>query len=319
MKDTDNAGPAHRVTARAERVAELLRDRQGRLVSAFEELDGLERFRRAPWSRPELGRGTAAVLQQGRVFERAGVNVSFVGGERAPDSLATVHPDVVGEPFVATGLSMVLHPANPYAPSFHANLRYVEAGATGRRVWWFGGGADLTPSYGFDEDAVHFHSTLKACCDRHDPRWYPRWKACCDTYFYLSHRGEMRGVGGIFFDSLSDRDGVTWSEAFAFVQDAADTLLEAYAPIVRRRCDLPFGDQERRWQLLRRGRYAEFNLIYDRGTRFGLQTRGNTEAILMSLPPMACWASDVTPASGSPECETARFLQPRDWVGQEDS
>lgn len=301
---------------RADQVAGFLRGEQARLVEEFERLDGRGRFRRAPWNRSDLGAGTACVLEQGRVFERAGVNVSLVHGQRVPQSISDLRPELVGRPFVATGLSMVLHPGNPYAPSFHANFRYFEV--AGSDTWWFGGGADMTPSYGFDEDAVHFHTTLKACCDRHDPRWYPVWKRSCDEYFHLPHRGEMRGVGGIFFDSLSAADGMSWQRCFDLVRDATATLSPAIGPILARRADLPYGERERRWQLLRRGRYVEFNLVYDRGTRFGLQTNGNIEAILMSMPAMAGWAFDVRPEPGSPESETARYLQPRDWAGLAD-
>lgn len=300
---------------RADQVAQFLYEAQGRLVRAFEAIDGGGTFRCAPWSTAALGRGTARILEQGRVFERAGVNVSHVHGDRVPDSVAEAHPGVLGRPFVATGISLVLHPQNPFVPSFHANFRYFAVGED-EGLWWFGGGADLTPSYGFEEDAVHFHMTLKQCCDRQNPDWYPVWKATCDRYFLLPHRGEMRGIGGIFFDSLSESDGVSWPEAFGFVRGAVGTLTHAYGPIVRRRCTTPFGERERHWQLLRRGRYAEFNLVYDRGTKFGLQTRGNTEAILMSLPPLASWAFEAMPTPGSKESQTARFLQPRDWAAE---
>jgi coproporphyrinogen III oxidase len=299
----------------AQRVADLLHAQQDQLVREFEAADGGAAFRQAPWCRPELGRGTARILERGRVFERAGVNVSYVHGDQVPDALAQTHPGVRGKPFVATGISTVLHPVNPYVPSFHANFRYFEVGQ-GAEAWWFGGGADLTPSYGFEEDAIHFHTTLMECCNRLDPRWYPVWKATCDRYFYLPHRGEMRGIGGIFFDRLSGADGVTWQQALDFVSDAVGTLTQAYLPIVRRRSHMPYEERQRRWQLLRRGRYAEFNLLYDRGTRFGLQTRGNTEAILMSLPPQAGWAFEADPEPGSAESDTARFLQPLDWAKQ---
>lgn len=297
---------------RADVVVDLLRGEQDRLVRVFEEIDGHGRFRAAPWTRAQLGGGTARILEQGLVFERAGVNTSVVHGEQVPPTIARGDPALEGRPFLATGISIVVHPVNPYAPSFHANFRYFEVG--GGADWWFGGGADLTPAYGFDEDAAHFHATLKACCDRHDPRWYPVWKKTCDEYFYLPHRGEMRGVGGIFFDRLSDTDGGSWRRCFDFVADALGILADTYAPIVRRRAVMTYGDRERRWQLLRRGRYVEFNLVYDRGTLFGLQTKGNIEAILMSLPAQAGWAFEVTPEPDSPEARTSRFLQPRDWA-----
>jgi coproporphyrinogen III oxidase len=296
----------------ADLFAEFLAGAQSRLVEELERIDGHGRFVTAPWSRSDLGTGTARILEQGRVFERAGVNVSSVHGRRVPPSLVSEFPTLAGKPFVATGISMVLHAMNPYVPSFHANFRYFEVGDG--ETWWFGGGADMTPSYGFDEDAAHFHATLKDCCDRHDPRWYPIWKKNCDEYFFLPHRGEMRGVGGIFFDRLAEADGVSWRSAFDLVRDATDTLVDAIGPIVLRRHDRPYGEPERRWQLLRRGRYVEFNLVYDRGTRFGLQTNGNIEAILMSMPAMASWSFDVRPEPGSPESEIARYLTPRDWA-----
>ena len=299
--------------SRADLVAEFLRGEQRRLVAEFERLDGRGRFQDSSWRRSDLGSGTARILEQGRVFERAGVNVSHVYGSKVPPSVAGDNPGLVGQPFVATGISMVLHAANPYTPSFHANFRYFEVG--GGDVWWFGGGADMTPSYGFDEDARHFHTVLKECCDRHDPGWYPTWKQTCDQYFYLPHRGEMRGVGGIFFDHLSEVDGVSWQRGFDFVRDATATLSTAVLPIVERRSATPYGERQRRWQLLRRGRYVEFNLVYDRGTLFGLQTRGNIEAILMSMPAVASWAFEVHPEPDSPEDQLLRYLQPTDWVG----
>jgi coproporphyrinogen III oxidase len=295
---------------RAEHVAGTLRREQARLVAEFEAIDGAGRFGEAPWSRSGLGGGTARILEEGAVFERGGVNVSLVAGKRVPQSLG--RPDLAGRQFRATGISIVLHPRNPYAPSFHANFRYFEV--AGGDTWWFGGGADMTPAYGFEEDARHFHTTLKECCDRHDRSWYPRWKAACDEYFFLPHRNEMRGVGGIFFDRLSTLDGVSWESCMAYVLDALATLVPAYGPIVRRRSAMPFGEAQRRWQLLRRGRYVEFNLACDRGTQFGLQTKANTEAILMSLPPHAAWAFAVRPEPSTPEAELAGFLTPRDWA-----
>ncbi|GAA5200209.1 oxygen-dependent coproporphyrinogen oxidase [Rugosimonospora acidiphila] len=302
---------------RAETVVEFLRQEQARLVDGFERMDGRATFRQAPWSRPELGGGTARILEQGRVFERGGVNVSLVHGARVPASIADTQPELAGRPFVATGISVVLHAVNPYTPSFHANFRYFEVdGGERDGTWWFGGGADLTPCYAFEQDATHFHATLKACCDRYDPGWYPAWKQACDRYFYLPHRAEMRGVGGIFFDRLSGADGVSWQRCFDFVRDGSGVLLDAIEPIVARRRATPYGQRERQWQLLRRGRYVEFNLVYDRGTRFGLETRGNVEAILMSLPAVAGWAFDVRPEPGSPEELTVRCLQPTDWAAR---
>lgn len=216
---------------------------------------------------------------------------------------------------------MVLHPLNPYAPAFHANYRYFEVTEVSSRgheiaprVWWFGGGADMTPNYPFEEDVIHFHRTLKAQCDRHDVGDYETLKRACDDYFFIRHRGEMRGVGGIFFDELSPIGQGDFERDFAFVADGLDTILEAYLPLLARRHATPYGERERRWQLLRRGRYVEFNLVYDRGTLFGLQTGGNIEAILMSMPPFAHWAFDYAPEPGSPEAAMLAFLQPRDWA-----
>jgi coproporphyrinogen III oxidase len=264
------------------------------------------RFEQKTWERPGGGGGAARVLSDGAVFEKAGVNTSAVYGEQTPPSLWQAHPRTEGQPYFASGISMVLHPRNPYAPAFHANFRYFESG--GER--WFGGGMDMTPSYGFDEDARHFHRTLRDYCAQHGTD-YARLKAGCDTYFTIKHRREMRGIGGIFFDEIAlgsfERD-------LAFVRDGVETILAAYLPIVQRRRDMPYGERERQWQLVRRGRYVEFNLVYDRGTVFGLQTGGNIEAILMSLPPLACWAFDYAPAPDSAEAEALTFLQPRDWV-----
>ena len=303
---------------RADQVHELLFAEQRRLVDAFTAYDGQVEFTVSAWDRPGLGGGRACVAEGGRVFERAGINVSMVRGERVPPAIVESLPHVSGLPFVATGISMVLHPRNPYAPTFHANFRYFAVGAGD---WWFGGGCDLTPMYGFDADAVHFHRTLKNWCDRHDPTWYPVWKATCDRYFTIAHRDEMRGIGGVFFDHLTGDggDGGTggdFARYLALITDGLATILPAYLPILDRRCVMPYGDRERAWQLARRGRYVEFNLVYDKGTVFGLQTRGNTEAILMSLPPLARWGFEIRPEPGSPESDVARFLRPHDWAAR---
>ncbi|MGH3548669.1 MAG: oxygen-dependent coproporphyrinogen oxidase [Pseudonocardiaceae bacterium] len=291
-------------------MAELLYEEQTRLVDAFDRYDGDVPFRREPWQNSELGGGRVCTMEGGRVFERAGVNVSHVAGTSTPPSITKTLPHLAGQPFQATGISMVLHPLNPYAPSFHANFRYFEAGGH----WWFGGGVDLTPMYGFDEDAVHFHCTLRDWCSRHPRANYPQWKATCDEYFTIRHRGEMRGIGGVFFDQLNDPDPSAFSAYRSFVKDGLTTILPTYLPILDRRCSLPYGDRERQWQLLRRSRYAEFNLVYDRGTLFGLQTNGNIEAILISMPPLARWGYRLQPEPGTPEDDVRRFLQPRDWV-----
>jgi coproporphyrinogen III oxidase len=297
---------------RRERVVALMKEGQEKLVRAFEEADGEGRFLSSSWERPGGGGGTARVMTEGRVFERAGVNVSAVHGGAVPPSLAKQHPGTEGKPFFATGISMVLYPRNPYVPAFHANYRYFEVGEQGER-WWFGGGADMTPSYPFLEDAVHFHKALKSFCDRHDLGYYAEFKRACDEYFYLKHRDETRGIGGIFFDQLDKGD---WEKDFAFAKDGIDTILPSYLPIVKRRMECAYGERERQWQLYRRGRYVEFNLVYDRGTLFGLQTGGNIEAILMSLPPLARWEFDYRPEPESPEARMLEFLKPRDWIGE---
>ena len=318
--------------SRRDAVVAVMRAGQAALIDAFEAIDGDGRFLEHAWERPGGGGGSARVLEGGRVFERAGVNLSVVHGDAVPDSLARQHPSAAGRPFFATGVSMVLHPANPYVPAFHANFRYFETGAASDAerdiehdaerdpgaIWWFGGGADMTPSYPFAEDAVHFHRSLQALCERHPGvADYRRWKAICDDYFTIRHRSEMRGVGGIFFDEISAPEGGDFAGELAFVEDGLASLLGSYLPVVERRMELPFGERERDWQLYRRGRYVEFNLVYDRGTLFGLQTQGNIEAILMSMPPLARWTFDLHPEAGSPEEEALAFFQPRDWAGAE--
>ncbi len=307
-----------KTVSRRNRVVETLQAGQARLIAAFEALDATANFGVHSWERPGGGGGTARVLEGGQVLERAGINFSAVHGAAVPTSLAASHPGSAGKPYFATGLSMVFHPRNPYAPAFHANYRYFEVGNEGDEsdVWWFGGGADMTPNYPFAEDAVHFHRTLKAQCDRHSVGDYATLKKTCDDYFYIKHRREMRGIGGIFFDELSPVGQNDFETDFAFVEDGVETLSELYLPILERRKSAFYGERERQWQLLRRGRYAEFNLVYDRGTTFGLQTGGHIEAILMSLPPYARWAFEVQPEPGSPEAEMLTFLQPRDWTSE---
>lgn len=289
-------------------IATVLYREQKRLVDEFERYDGTA-FRREPWQRGDLGDGQVCVLEGGRVFERAAVNVSHVSRPAMPPAVSRARPELAGQPFRATGISMILHPVNPYAPSFHANFRYFETDPD----WWFGGGLDLTPTYGFDADAVHFHRTLRDWCARHPTADYPRWKAVCDEYFTIHHRKEMRGIGGVFFDHLTGDDA--FDDHWACVQDGLATILPAYLPILDRRRGTAYGERQRDWQLARRGRYAEFNLVYDRGTRFGLQTDGNIEAILISLPPLARWGYRIDPEPGTPEHDLARFLQPHDWAG----
>jgi coproporphyrinogen III oxidase len=305
-----------------DRFAATLFAEQERLLTTFEQYDGGARFERKPWRRDELGHGLVGILEGGAVFERAAVNVSDVSGSQVPEAITATRPQLAGRPFRATGISLVFHPLNPYAPSFHANFRYFEAGDD----WWFGGGLDLTPMYGFTEDGEHFHRALHAWCERHELADYPGWKATCDEYFVIPHRHEMRGLGGVFFDRLTGRDSGSDPSSGAgsgsgdfdacrqVVADGINSIVGAYRPILDRRRDLPYGDRERAWQLHRRGRYVEFNLTYDRGTRFGLQTKGNIEAILISLPPMAGWSYDFTPAPDSPEEATHALLQPRNWL-----
>jgi coproporphyrinogen III oxidase len=282
---------------------------QNNICRALEEADGRARFREDLWQREGGGGGRTRVMEEGSFFERAGVNFSAVEGLLPEAFAAKIGEEVAnaeGREFFATGVSLVLHPRNPYAPTVHANFRYLEKGAAS----WFGGGADLTPYYPFREDAEHFHRTLKEACDKHDPDYYPRFKKWCDEYFFIKHRGETRGVGGIFFDYLTGDA----EKLFAFVKDAGEAFLPAYLPIIERRRGYDYGEREREFQLLRRGRYVEFNLVYDRGTIFGLETQGRTESILMSLPPLARWAYDYTPEPNTPEAEAWTFFKPQDWL-----
>jgi coproporphyrinogen III oxidase len=315
-------GWAKQRSPRRQRVVDLLRRGQRDIVGAFEALDGGGTFVDHTWRRPGGGGGTARVIEGGHVFERGGVNVSAVHGAAVPASLARSHEGIAGEPFFATGISMVLHPVNPFVPAFHANFRYFEVGeGDDPKVWWFGGGADLTPAYPDADDVRHFHATLAAWCARHEGADYPTWKAACDDYFTVRHRGEMRGVGGVFFDELTSVEAARAAPSSAFERDLAcvgdgvDTLLPAYLPLAERHRDDRYGPREKGWQALRRGRYVEFNLVYDRGTLFGLQTGGNIEAILMSLPPEARWAFDHQPEPGSPEAAALLAFQPHDWLG----
>ncbi len=293
------------------RAEELFRTLQEEITSALEVLDGSgTKFFRETWERQHGGGGITMVLAEGNVFEKAGVNFSAVHGD-APDSLNDAS---VPLQFFATGISLVLHPRSPKIPTVHANFRYFEQsdGAS-----WFGGGTDITPYYLDVEDAVHFHQTLKTACDKHDLTYYPRFKTWCDEYFFIRHRNESRGIGGIFFDHLSAENPAESDQLFAFVADAARAFLPAYMPIVERHKDESYTEAERHWQLLRRGRYVEFNLVYDRGTRFGLETNGRTESILMSLPAVARWEYDVHPAPGSPEAALEEVLRhSREWVRQ---
>jgi coproporphyrinogen III oxidase len=289
-----------------DRVAEFFRHLQDRICVALEDLDSSGQFREDTWTRQGGGGGKSRVLSGGALFEKAGVNFSEVFGEMSPEFAAQVPGE--GREFTAIGVSLVLHPRTPMVPTVHANFRYLTKGSKK----WFGGGGDLTPYYPYQEDAVHFHRAWRDVCARHGPPVdYARFKKWCDDYFFLAHRAEHRGVGGIFFDNLEgDRECL-----FAFVRDCGQAFLDAYLPIARRRKDEPYGQAERQWQEFRRGRYVEFNLIYDRGTVFGLKTGGRTESILMSLPPVVQWLYDYHPAPGSREAELHEFLKPRDWAG----
>jgi coproporphyrinogen III oxidase len=284
-------------------VQEYFRGLQASIVAALETLDG-GKFRSDAWTRAEGGGGEARLLEGGVLFERAGVNYSRVQGASLPASATASRPQLAGRAFEAMGVSLVLHPRNPYCPTVHMNVRCFSAGD----VWWFGGGMDLTPCYGFEEDARHFHATCKAATGER----YPRFKRWCDEYFYLKHRHEPRGIGGIFFDDLNEPD---FDTCFALVRAVGDRFLAAYVPIVEKRRGVSYGEREREFQAYRRGRYVEFNLVYDRGTLFGLQSGGRTEAILMSLPPRVAWRYDWKPDPGSPEEQLyTDFLKPRDWV-----
>ena len=287
-------------------------DLQDRVVAALEALDG-GAFRRDAWTRAEGGGGVSRLIEGGALFERGGVNFSHVTGGSLPPSATAARPQLAGRGFEALGVSLVLHPRNPYVPTVHMNVRAFVASKDGADlVWWFGGGMDLTPYYGFEEDAVHFHRTCRMALAPFGADFHPRFKGWCDRYFFLKHRGEPRGVGGIFFDDLSAPDFAT---CFALTRSVGDHFIEAYRPIAERRRSLPFGERERDFQAYRRGRYVEFNLVYDRGTLFGLQSGGRAESILMSMPPIVKWRYDWRPAPGTPEAKLYEvFLVPRDWV-----
>lgn len=333
---TSGRSPCLPPTGSRELVKQFVQDLQNQICQGLEQLDGQAQFEEDHWQRSEGGGGRTRVIREGRVFEQGGVNFSEVWGQILPPAILTQRPEAAGHEFYATGTSMVLHPRNPYVPTVHLNYRYFEAGP----VWWFGGGADLTPYYPFAEDAIHFHQTLKQACDPHDRHYYPAFKHWCDEYFYLPHRQEARGIGGIFFDyqdgqgslyrgpqpeglaaQVSNRIGSlthSWNELFVWVRSCGEAFLPAYVPIVEQRQDMDYSDRQRSFQLYRRGRYVEFNLVYDRGTIFGLQTNGRTESILMSLPPQVRWEYGYTPSPQTPEAQLSEiFLKPQDWVNWE--
>ncbi|HOB60598.1 MAG TPA: oxygen-dependent coproporphyrinogen oxidase [Candidatus Competibacteraceae bacterium] len=299
-------------------VADYLRELQDRLTRALETSDGAARFQEDAWQRPTTaaalaGGGLTRVLHEGAVFERAGINFSHVIGQRLPPSATAQRPELAGRDFEALGVSLVVHPRNPYVPTSHANFRFFLAGRhAAEPVWWFGGGFDLTPYYGFEDDCVHWHRTAQTACAPFGPEVHARYRRWCDDYFFLKHRNEARGIGGLFFDDLNQWG---FERCFAFLRSVGDHYEPAYLPIVERRCALPYGEREREFQLYRRGRYVEFNLVQDRGTLFGLQSGGRTESILMSLPPRVRWEYDWHPEPGSPEARLYDyFLQPRDWL-----
>jgi coproporphyrinogen III oxidase len=299
-----------------EKALTLVQRLQSEISRALEEVDGEKKFVDDAWTRVDKsgghgGGGLTKVMRNGRIFESAGVNVSEVHGVLPPAMSQKLIGEERDASFYATGVSLVLHPQSPMVPTTHANFRYLEVEAYS----WFGGGADLTPYYLWEEDAVHFHRTFKKACDAFDPDYYPDFKKRCDEYFYLPHRGEARGIGGIFFDYLGKDDASKLPEIYSFVEQAGEAFIDSYLPIVHLRSDEPWEDSHRQFQLMRRGRYVEFNLLYDRGTTFGLKTNGRTESILMSLPPNVSWEYNYQASPGSPEEKLVQTLsQPRDWV-----
>ena len=301
---------------RIDTVRQYLLGLQTRITSAIAEVDGgtflVDAWAKAPGETLQ-GNGITQILEGGAVFERAGCGFSHVRGPRLPPSATQHRPELAGAPFEAAGVSLVFHPRNPYVPTVHMNVRMLSAKPeNGPEVCWFGGGMDLTPYYGFEEDAVHFHATCKSALSPFGDDKYPRFKTWCDTYFTLKHRQEQRGIGGIFFDDFSEAG---FEVSFAMMRSVGDAFLAAYLPIVQRRKDMPYMQRERDFQLYRRGRYVEFNLVWDRGTHFGLQSGGRTESILMSMPPLASWAYQKRPESGTPEDDLyTKFLIPKDWV-----
>ncbi|MFI5356972.1 MAG: oxygen-dependent coproporphyrinogen oxidase [Opitutales bacterium] len=308
-------------------VRRYLQTLQTDICAALEAEDGQAKFGHDAWERSEGGGGLTRILTDGRVFEKAGVAFSHVRGTKLPPSATAHRPQLAGRPWEAFGVSLVIHPRNPYVPTCHANVRFFHAAESapnaglpapdsatgaGASVWWFGGGFDLTPFYGFEEDAVHWHRTARAALAPFGDTFYPRFKHGCDEYFHLKHRGEARGIGGLFFDDFNE---LGFERSFALLRSVGDAFLPAYRPIVARRQATPYGERERRFQLYRRGRYVEFNLVWDRGTLFGLQSGGRTESILMSLPPLVRWDYDWQPEPGSAEARlTEHFLPPRNWA-----
>ena len=308
-----------------EQVKKYLLRLQDKICGGLETADGSGRFKEDLWQRETGGGGRTRVLEQGDVFEQAGVNFSHVFGKRLPPSATAARPELEGRDFQAMGLSLVIHPQNPHIPTSHANVRFFIASKPGTQrdeipkdgdgpIWWFGGGYDLTPYYPDMEDIIHWHKTAKEACQPFGDNVYPRYKKNCDDYFFLKHRDETRGVGGLFFDDLNEWG---FERSFEFMQAVGNSYLSAYLPIVERRKQKEYNEQQRAFQLYRRGRYVEFNLVYDRGTLFGLQSGGRTESILMSLPPVVNWRYNYQPEPGSAEAELNNYLKPRDWLATE--
>lgn len=296
-----------------EQVNHYLKSLQDKICDALEQADGEGVFQEEAWQRAGGGGGRSRVLRDGAVLEQGGVGYSHVFGEQMPASATAHRPELAGRNFNACGVSLVMHPRNPYVPTSHANVRFFIAEKEGAEpVWWFGGGFDLTPFYPFDDDIKHWHQVAYNALQPFGDELYPKFKKWCDDYFWLKHRDETRGVGGLFFDDLNERG---FEESFAIMRAVGDAYLDAYLPIIARRKDMPYGEREREFQLYRRGRYVEFNLVWDRGTLFGLQTGGRTESILMSMPPLARWEYGYQPEPGSAEAKLyADYLRPRDWL-----
>jgi coproporphyrinogen III oxidase len=294
------------------RVHDFLIGLQHTIVAALEAIDG-EPFIRDQWQRPEGGGGVSRLIEGGRVIERGGVNFSHVLGASMPPSATAQRPELKGAPWEAMGVSLVIHPRNPYAPTTHMNVRFfIARPEDSEPVWWFGGGMDLTPYYGIKEDAVHWHAQSKAACDPFGRDLFPRFKKQCDEYFFLKHRNEPRGIGGTFFDDFS---ALGFEQSFALMRSVGEHFVPGYVPILKARCDAPYSERERDWQRYRRGRYVEFNLVWDRGTHFGLQSNGRTEAILMSMPPEVQWRYNYKPEADTPEAALyTDFLVAKDWV-----
>jgi coproporphyrinogen III oxidase len=303
-----------------ERVKKFLLKLQDNICSGLEAEDGIGRFKEDTWQRDAGGGGCTRVMARGGVFEQAGVNFSHVFGKRLPPSATAARPELEGRDFQALGISLVIHPRNPYIPTSHANVRFFIANKPGARededesIWWFGGGYDLTPYYPEMDDVIHWHQSAKKACQPFGDDVYPRFKHWCDEYFYLKHRNEARGIGGLFFDDLNEWG---FERCFDFVKAIGTSYLTAYLPIVARNKHRQYGEEQRAFQLYRRGRYVEFNLVYDRGTLFGLQSGGRTESILMSLPPVVNWRYNYQPEPGSAEAELTEYLKPRDWLSPE--